>query len=234
MNVHFLHSGWIGLTPRANQTRVGLEVNWDPWWRSTEVHLFSSHQGLDESLHQGTWTVPLDRCTVLDLFESYCVGCEDTLRFQWRCTYVDILGNVLCRSVGLLENHQHTWRFALQVCWTERWFCWSWLSHFFAISYPFRFVSSHRLGILPPMWTWWLSGAVFKSADVVSTHQTVTETFVSWGLWAGIGITGEVWEAVVVVATSQLWWLWQLISGADGSFEILLWLNILECLLYFI
>lgn len=149
MNVHFLHSGWIGLTPRANQTRVGLEVNWDPWWRSTEVHLFSSHQGLDESSHQGTWTIPLDRCTVLDLFESYCVGCEDTLRFQWRRTYVDILGNVLCRSVGLLENHQHTWRFALQVCWTERWFCWSWLSHFFAISYPFRFVSSHRLGILP-------------------------------------------------------------------------------------
>lgn len=78
------------------------------------------------------------------------------------------------------------------------------------------------------MWTWWLSGAVFKSADVVSTHQTVTETFVSWGLWAGIGITGEVWEAVVVVATSQLWGLWQLISRADGSFEILLWLHILE------
>lgn len=96
------------------------------------------------------------------------------------------------------------------------------------ISYPFAFVSSHRLDILPPMWTWWLSGAVFKSADVVSTHQTVTETFVSWGLWPGIGITGEVWEAVVVVATSQLWWLWQLISGADGSFEILLWLHILE------
>lgn len=170
---------------------------------------------------------------LIKVWMRVCTRAEDTLRFQWRRTYVDILGNVLCCSVGLLENHQHTWRFALQVCWTERWFCWSWLSHFFAISYPFAFVSRHRLGILPPMWTWWLSGAVFKSADVVSTHQTVTETFVSWGLWPGISITGEVWEAVVVVATSQLWWLWQLISRADGSFEILLWLHILECLLYF-
>lgn len=137
--------------------------------------------------------------------------CEDTLRFQWRRTYVDILGawepstylkvcpsGVLDREVILLVT----------------------VSHFFAMA-----TSAIRSDLYPdtdlaysPMWTWWLSGAVFKSADVVSTHQTVTETFVSWGLWPGIGITGEVWEAVVVVATSQLWWLWQLISRADGSF----------------